>query len=109
MDRTSSTTPNEARGAAPPVHVSAEGDDEYLVRVGDRTEHAVRAVPEVLARVARSGESPAQTVARSFEFLLQRESAESILRSFRLEEIGRYFPEFWSVMTTTATPATSPD
>jgi hypothetical protein len=29
-----------------------------------------------------------------FEFLLARESKESILRSFALPEIGRYFPEF---------------
>ena len=41
-----------------------------------------------------SGESPDGLVRRSFEFLLARERKESILRSFALTDIGRYFPEF---------------
>jgi len=35
-----------------------------------------------------------QLVRRSFEFLLAREPKESILRSFSLALIGRYFPEY---------------
>jgi hypothetical protein len=37
-------------------------------------------------------------VRRSFEFLLAREPKESILRSFDLPVIGRYFPEFVRVI-----------
>jgi len=33
-------------------------------------------------------------VEKSFEFLLARESKESILRSFELPVIGHYFPEY---------------
>jgi len=33
-------------------------------------------------------------VERSFKFLLQRESNTSILRSFELSDISRYFPEY---------------
>lgn len=33
-------------------------------------------------------------VRRSFEFLLEREPPESILGSFDLSVIGRYFPEY---------------
>jgi hypothetical protein len=33
-------------------------------------------------------------VARSFEFLLERERPTSILRTFALPEIERYFPEY---------------
>ena len=33
-------------------------------------------------------------VEKSFEFLLARESKESILRSFALPVIGHYFPEY---------------
>lgn len=33
-------------------------------------------------------------VTRSFEFLLQREPPASILRTFALPEIERYFPDF---------------
>ena len=35
-----------------------------------------------------------QLVRKSFEFLLTREPKESILRSFGLPVIGRYFPEY---------------
>lgn len=33
-------------------------------------------------------------VQTSFEFLLEREAKESILRTFELPVIGRYFPEY---------------
>ena len=39
-----------------------------------------------------------QLVEKSFEFLLAREPKESILRSFHLPLIGRYFPEYESAM-----------
>ena len=37
-------------------------------------------------------------VRRSFEFLLEREPPESILRSFDLTVIGRYFPDYERVI-----------
>jgi len=81
------------------ITVEALGGDRYRVRIGSRTEHEVTAVPAVLARVATRDESPEMTIRRSFEFLLEKEPPESILRRFALEDIGRYFPEFWRVMT----------
>jgi hypothetical protein len=38
--------------------------------------------------------SPDALVRESFRFLLEREAKESILRSFDLMVIGRYFPEY---------------
>ncbi len=38
--------------------------------------------------------SPEALVIESFRFLLEREPKESILRSFDLTVIGRYFPEY---------------
>ncbi len=38
--------------------------------------------------------TPEELVKRSFEFLLERESKEQILRQFELPTISRYFPEF---------------
>ncbi len=38
--------------------------------------------------------SPEALVRESFQFLLEREPKESILRSFDLMVIGRYFPEY---------------
>ena len=52
-----------------------------------------------------NGSRPARTipidlVRRSFAFLLEREPKESILRSFELPEIGRYFPDYERTITT---------
>jgi hypothetical protein len=38
--------------------------------------------------------SPRALVEESFRFLLEREPKESILRSFDLMVIGRYFPQY---------------
>jgi hypothetical protein len=42
---------------------------------------------------------PAETlIEKSFEFLLQRESNTSILRTFDLPVIGHYFPDYESAI-----------
>ena len=64
------------------------------------TDHASRrdfevAVSEAeLARLDPGASDPRLLVRRSFEFLLAREPKESILSSFSLSVIGRYFPEY---------------
>ena len=47
-----------------------------------------------LAAYSPGATDPTELVRRSFEFLLAREPKESILRSFGLSVIGRYFPEY---------------
>jgi len=47
-----------------------------------------------LARLAPAATEPDDLVRRSFDFLLAREPKESILRSFDLTAIARYFPEW---------------
>ena len=67
------------------------------VTVGDdarATEHEVAVTDDVLARLAPADADPSRLVRESFEFLLAREPRESILRSFELPVIGRYFPEW---------------
>jgi hypothetical protein len=49
-------------------------------------------VPE---RPELEGEDPERLVRVSFEFLLEREPASSILAEFDLSDIARYFPEYW--------------
>jgi hypothetical protein len=56
--------------------------------------------PADLQRWGR-GQTPEELVRRSFEFLLDRESKESILREFDLSVIQRYFPEYDQAMTET--------
>jgi hypothetical protein len=38
--------------------------------------------------------SPNSLVIKSFEFLLRKESKESILKSFNLKDINKYFPGY---------------
>jgi hypothetical protein len=40
------------------------------------------------------GTTPEELVKKSFEFLLERESKNQILRQFDLPTIARYFPEY---------------
>jgi hypothetical protein len=67
------------------------------VRVGDgpgATEHRVGVRSSDLERLDPGAGDPTDLVRRSFDFLLEREPKESILRSFDLTVIGRYFPEW---------------
>ena len=61
---------------------------------GTETRHSVTFTRADFQKLAASSETPEGLVRRSFEFLLAREPKESILRSFELPAIGRYFPEF---------------
>ena len=60
---------------------------------GSSTHHRVRVRTPDFDRWAR-GRSAEQLVRDAFEFLLKRESKESILREFDLSVIKRYFPDF---------------
>jgi hypothetical protein len=77
--------------------VTRRGPGTYEVEVdqsGRRTTHRVR-VPEGLATaLGAEAVTEEELVAESFRFLLEREPATSILPSFSLEEIARYFPEY---------------
>lgn len=73
-------------------HIEGE---EWLVTVeGARTtEHRVR-VSAMEAKRFGAGRPVEELLRASFEFLLERESNNSILGSFELSVIGRYFPEY---------------
>ena len=66
------------------------------IRDGDRliSTHDVGVAAADLARLAPGTAEPTALVEASFTFLLEREPPGSILRSFDLVEIGRYFPEY---------------
>ena len=82
--------------------VGQRDDGAFDVEVraaGSVTRHVVT-VPEGLAtELGVAGTDPAELVRRSFEFLLEREPPSSILRSFSLEVIERYFPEYRAVVS----------
>jgi hypothetical protein len=61
---------------------------------GTRTRHRVTLRKSDYERLTGGKASPEALVTESFRFLLEREPKESILRSFELTVIGRYFPEY---------------
>lgn len=60
---------------------------------GERSEHTVKVSRADLERWG-GGRDADELVRRSFEFLLEREPATSILRRFDLSVIPAYFPDY---------------
>jgi hypothetical protein len=67
---------------------------QVTVQAQSTSIHMVSVRPEYIKGLLKPNESVADLLKRSFEFLLQRESNSSILQSFDLSVIGRYFPEY---------------
>lgn len=79
------------------IEINPLGGREFEVKLdeaGRDTTHRV-SVPERLDEAVDLHDHQLESVVRtSFEFLLEREPASSILPSFSLDEISRYFPEY---------------
>lgn len=78
------------------ISVASASDATFSVTVDDgtsRTVHHVTVTPEDIARYA-PGTAAARLVKASFQFLLEREPKEAILRKFDLPVIEQYFPEY---------------
>ena len=81
----------------PSIALTVRSDGDYDVTVdeeGERTTYRVAVPTSLAAEVGHPGVDPAELVRQSFEFLLEREPAHSILRRFNLEVIERYFSEY---------------
>jgi hypothetical protein len=82
------------------VRAEIKGDgwlcDVSVDHGGRRTRHSVAVKKADLERWAGGTERAdvEDLVARSFEFLLDREPPDAILASFELAVIQRYFPEY---------------
>ena|SRR5947209_8356565 len=80
------------------VAIASAAPNAYRVRVRVRDAHGETAHEVTLARALLERLAPGEPadvfVERCFAFLLEREPKESILRSFDVSVIGRYFPEF---------------
>ncbi len=80
------------------VKKSEHGDSyEFQVTVKEglgETQHRVTLRKTDYERLTGGQATPGELVIESFRFLLEREPKESILRSFDLTVIGRYFPEY---------------
>jgi hypothetical protein len=78
------------------ITVERIDDRTFTVTVKDRTTtiHTVSVDPSYHDKLTGGRVSPEKLVEKSFEFLLDRESNTSILRTFDLPVISRYFPEY---------------
>jgi len=71
---------------------------EVVVEAATTTTHKVTVKPSYYEKLTDKRVTPEVLVEKSFEFLLDRESNTSILRSFDLPLIGQYFPEYERVI-----------
>lgn len=77
------------------ITVVPAGPREFEVVVGGSgTEHRVTVPEGLIERLDLPGDDLERVVRESFEFLLEREPASSIMREFSLDVIPRYFPEY---------------
>jgi hypothetical protein len=82
------------------IRITPKDDRTFLVTIDEgtsSTSHIVTVWPSDIERYA-PGAEPEELLTASFEFLLEREPKESILRTFELPVIERYFPEYGAAM-----------
>ena len=79
------------------TRVTAMAPGEYGVEVEEGSEvtgHKVRLSRSFLDELLLSGVDEELIVRETFDFLLEREPATSILPEFSLVDVSRYFPDF---------------
>ncbi len=78
------------------IDIKQRDEDTFEVTVNavSTTTHVVTVSDDTQQALTGGQANKTDLVRRSFEFLLERESNTSILRSFDLPVIGRYFPEY---------------
>lgn len=72
---------------------------EVAIEAQSSTTHRVTVAPDYATRLSQGRFDNQELIRRSVEFLLDREPNTSILRSFDLSVISRYFPEYESTIT----------
>jgi len=79
------------------IEVKKMNDVEFKVAVNSKgitTEHIVTLDEDYYKQLTEEEITKEELIKKSFEFLLERESNQSILSSFNLKVINRYFPEY---------------
>ncbi len=78
------------------ITVEKINDTNFTVTVesNTKTTHEVTVSPSYYQKLTAGQVSPEILIKKSFEFLLERESNTSILRTFDLTVINQYFPEY---------------
>ena len=78
------------------IEVTRRDDENYTVTVegATNTRHEVKLSAACHEDLTGGKATPEALIEESFRFLLEREPNTSILSSFELSLIGRYFPEY---------------
>ncbi len=79
------------------VEVKRKNEQEFVVTIEERgstTEHAVTLDNEYYQKLTGGRMTEEELIKKSFQFLLEKESKESILSRFDLKIIRKYFPEY---------------
>lgn len=81
------------------IFIEKGKEDHYHVEVvdpnGSKSQHVVTVELPYLAKLGWENTAVIEDLLRkSFEFLIAREPKESLLPSFKLQEIACYYPEF---------------
>lgn len=71
-----------------------ERDGEFVVTVDGASHHSVRIPDDYVVELGLADVDLAELVRESFVFLLEREPKESIMRTFDLSVIERFFPDY---------------
>jgi len=79
------------------IEVKRKAEQQFVVTIregGSSSEHAVTLDDKYYQSLTDGKITKEELIKRSFEFLLKRESKESILSKFDLRIINNYFPEY---------------
>ena len=79
------------------IQIKKKSGQEFMVIVeegGDKTDYAVTLDGEYYRRLTGGKITEEELIKKSFQFLLERESKESIFSRFNLRVIKNYFPEY---------------
>jgi hypothetical protein len=76
------------------ITVSRQADGTFHVQTPAGTSHDVSVPAGFPVSLGCGHVAPEELVRASFEFLLEREPASSILRKFSLDVISQYFPGY---------------
>ncbi len=83
------------------IKVKEENEGKFLVIIGEKnteTEYNVEVDDEYYQKLTEGRITKQELIKKSFQFLLERESKESIFSSFNLRIIKSYFPEYEQVI-----------
>jgi hypothetical protein len=72
---------------------------QFLVYLSEKDKYEVILDKKYWERLTKEKILPEELIKKSFEFLLEREPKEAILKSFNLKVIQTYFPEYEEKMS----------